>query len=99
MPHTSIVNTPTRYLNPCPLPVTSSGDKGQARSPKAEGRKKSEIRRPKCEGRPRKAVVREKRTSRVSGLGLRTFFWPLATVFSFEDSDESFCLPSSIALR
>src|ERR1035441_3739505 len=26
MPHTSIVNTPTRYLNPCPLPVTSSGD-------------------------------------------------------------------------
>src|ERR1039458_5283731 len=38
MPHTSIVNTPTRYLNPCTQPVTSSGDMGQARSPKAEGR-------------------------------------------------------------
>ena len=29
MPHTSIVNTPTRYLSPCPTPVTSSGDRAR----------------------------------------------------------------------
>src|SRR6185436_809266 len=27
----SIVNTPLLYLNPCPLPVTSTGDKGPTR--------------------------------------------------------------------
>src|SRR5208282_1465512 len=29
MPHTSIVNTPTRYLSACPSPVTSSGDRAR----------------------------------------------------------------------
>src|ERR1035438_5303737 len=59
MRHNCIVNTPSRYQTPCPLPVTSSGDKGagagslEGFSNVREERPKSEYRNPKTERRPK----------------------------------------------
>ena len=64
MRHNCIVNTPSRYQTPYPLPVTSSGDKGAGAgsldgfSNVSEERPKSEYRNPKAERRP-KAEIRK----------------------------------------